>query len=103
MRGTLSSSLVIPPAFLAVRYLREGPQVSFDGFRDGLAVDELPLAAAGDQPSFAENLEMVRHGCGSHAAHGNDFSTIHIFGGGDGLKNPEAGLVSPASSSFFQH
>src|SRR5260370_5892157 len=100
MRGSLSSSLVIPPAFLAVRYFREGPQVSFDGFRDGLAVDELPLAAAGDQPGFAENLEMVRHGCGSHAAHGNDFSAIHMFGAGDGLKNPEAGRVGPWPSYF---
>ena len=48
MRGDDSSALAMPPSFLAVRYLRKGPHVSFDGFRDGLAVNELPLAAAGD-------------------------------------------------------
>src|SRR5216684_5665487 len=101
MRGSLSSSLVIPPAFLAVRYFREGPRVSFDGFRDGLAVDELPLAAAGDQPGFAENLEMVRHGCGSDPAHGNDFSAIHMFGAGNGLKNSEPCLVGQSFRYFL--
>ncbi len=101
MRGSLSSSLVIPPAFLAVRYFREGPRVSFDGFRDGLAVNELPLAAAGDQPSFAENLEMVGDGCGSDPAHGNDFSAIHMFGAGDGLKNSETCLVGQSFRYFL--
>ncbi len=101
MRGSLSSSLVIPPAFLAVRYFREGPRVSFDGFRDGLAVNELPLAAAGDQPSFAENLEMVGHGCGSDPAHGNDFSAIHMFGAGNGLENSEPCLVGQSFRYFL--
>jgi hypothetical protein len=40
-------------------------------FSDGLAVDELPFAAAGGQFSLAENLEMVRDGRGADAAHGN--------------------------------
>ncbi len=93
MRGDHSSALAIPPTLLAVRYLRKGPRVSFNGFRDGLAVNELPLAAAGDQPGFAENLEMVGDGCGSDPAHGNDFSAIHMFDAGDGLKNSEPGLV----------
>ncbi len=101
MRGSHSSALAIPPAFLAVRYLREGPCVSFDGFRHGLAVNELPLAAAGDQPGFAENLEMVRHGCGSDPAHGNDFSAIHMIGAGNGLKNSEARLVGQSFRYFL--
>src|SRR6266705_695612 len=91
----------MPSASFAVRYLRKGPCVSFDGLRDGLAINKLPLAAAGDQPGFAENLEMVGHGCGSDPAHGNDFSAIHMFGAGDGLKNPEAGLVGQSFRYFL--
>src|SRR5712691_6361977 len=91
----------MPSASFAVRYLRKGPCVSFDGLWDGLAINKLPLAAAGDQPGFAENLEMVRHGCGSDPAHGNDFSAIHMFGAGDGLKNPEAGLVGQSFRYFL--
>src|SRR5712692_7934839 len=101
MRGSLSSSLVIPPAFLAVRYFREGPRVSFDGFRDGLAVDELALAAAGDQPGFAQNLEMVRDGCGGHAAHGDDLAAGHAAAGRDGLEDPEPGLVGQGFRYFL--
>jgi hypothetical protein len=42
------------------RDFRERPRVGVDGFGDGLAIDELPFAAAGDQPSFAQNFEMER-------------------------------------------
>ena len=45
---------------LAARDFRERPRVGYDGFGDGLAIDELPFAAAGDQPGFAQNLEMMR-------------------------------------------
>src|SRR6266699_2263428 len=91
----------MPSASFAVGYLRNRPCVSFDGFRDGLAVNELPLAAAGDQPGFAENLEMVGDGCGSDPAHGNDFSAIHMFDAGDGLKNSEPGLVGQSFRYFL--
>ena len=42
---------------------RERASVGCDGFRNGLAVDELPFAAADDEFGLAENLEMVRDSC----------------------------------------
>jgi len=79
---------------LAARDFRECLSVGCDGFGDGLAIDELPFAAAGDEPGFAENLEMVRDGCGGHAAHRDNLATAHVVGRRDGLKDPEAGLVA---------
>ena len=37
-----------PRCLLAARDFRERPRVSCDGVGDGLAIDELPLATAGD-------------------------------------------------------
>ncbi len=79
--------------FLAARDSRERPRVGCDGFRDGPAIDELPFAVAGDQPGFAQNLEMVRDSCGGHVSHRDDLATVHVFGCRDGLKDPEPGLV----------
>jgi hypothetical protein len=85
----------------AARDFRERPRIGRDGFGDGLAVDELPFAAAGDEPGFAQNLEMVRDGCGGNAAHRNDLAAIHLLGPRDGLKNPEAGLVGQGFRYFL--
>src|SRR5437870_13556728 len=74
---------------LAARDFGDRPRVGYDGFGDGLAIDELPFAAAGDQPGFAQNLEMVRDGCGGHAAHRDDLATVHVFACRDTLKDPE--------------
>jgi hypothetical protein len=71
----------------------EGSRIGRDGFGHGLAIDELPFTAAGNEPSFAEYFEMVRDGCGGHAAHGDNLATSHLLGCRDGLKDPEAGLV----------
>src|SRR5271167_3471773 len=75
------------------RDLRERPRVGRDGFRNGLAIDELPFALAGDQPGFAQNLKVVGDGCGGHAAHRDDLATGHVAGCRDGLKDPEASPV----------
>src|SRR5258707_11754693 len=79
--------------FLATRHFRQRLRVGCDGFGDGLAIDKLPFAAAGDQPGVAQNLEVVRNGCRGHAAHRDDLAAIHMFGCRDGLKNLEASLV----------
>ena len=65
---------------LSARDSRERPRVGFDGFGDGLAIDELPFTPADDQPSFAQNLEMVRDGCGGHAADQHDLAAVHVVG-----------------------
>src|SRR5947209_926635 len=88
---------------LAARDFRQRPRVGYDGFGDSLAIDELPFAAAGDQPGFAQNLEMVRDGCGGHAAHRDDLATVHVFACRDTLKNPEAGLVGQGFRYLFNH
>jgi hypothetical protein len=87
--------------FPAASDFRERPCVSCDGFRHGLAIDELPFAAALDQPGFAQNLQMVRNGCGSNAAHRNDLAAIHVLGCRDGLKNPEACFVGQGFRYFL--
>src|ERR1700730_19276368 len=66
-----------PRCFPAARDFRERPRVGCDGFGECLTKDELPFTAAGDQPGFTQNLEMVRDGCGGHAAHRDDFAAIH--------------------------
>ena len=48
-----------PNRLLAAPDFQERPRVRSDGFRDGVAIDELPFAAADDKPSFGQNLEMV--------------------------------------------
>src|SRR5262249_986084 len=55
---------------LAARDFCELPRVGREGFGHSLAIDELSVAPAGNQPGFAENFEMVRNGCRSHAPHG---------------------------------
>ncbi len=47
---------------------------------NGLVIDELPFAAAGDEFGLAENLEMVRNGRGGDAAHRDDVATVHSVG-----------------------
>ncbi len=79
--------------FLAARDSRERPRVGFDGFGNGLAIDELPFTPADDQPSFAQNLEMVRDGCRGHAAHRHDLAAVHVVGCRDGLENSQASLI----------
>jgi hypothetical protein len=83
------------PAVPAPRpsYFRERPRVGCDGFGDGPAINELAFATAGDQPGFAQNFEMVRDGCGGHAAHRDDLATVHVVGCRDGFEDPEASLV----------
>ncbi len=60
---------------------RERASVGSDGLRNGLVIDELTFAMAGDEFGLAENLEMVRDGCGGNAAHGDDIATVHAVGG----------------------
>ena len=86
---------------LAARDFGEGPGISRDGFGGGLAIDELPFTAAGDEAGFAQDLEMVRDGGGGHAAHGDDLAASHVGGCRDGLKNPEAGLVGQGFGYLF--
>lgn len=54
---------------LAARDSSERPRVGCDGGRNSLAIDELPFAAAGDQPGLVQDFEMVRDSCSAHAAH----------------------------------
>ena len=49
--------------FPSPRDFRERPGVCCEGFEDSLAIDELPFAAAGNQPDSTQNLGMVRDGC----------------------------------------
>jgi len=86
---------------LAAPDFQERPRVGCDGFRNGSAINELPFAAAGDEPSFAQNLEMVRDGCGGHAAHRHDLTTVHVFGCRDGFKDPEASGVGQGFRYFL--
>jgi hypothetical protein len=87
--------------FSSTRDFCERLRVACDGFGDGLAIDELPFAAAGDQPGFAQNLEMVRDGCRGHAADRDDFAAVHMVGRRDGLKDPEAVLVAQGFRYFL--
>ena len=86
---------------LAAPDFRERPRVGCDGFGHGLAIDELPFAAAGDQPSFAQDFEMVRDGGRGHAAHRDDLATVQVAGCRDGLKDPETGLVGQGFRYFL--
>jgi hypothetical protein len=83
------------PAVPAPRpsYFRERPLVGCDGSGDGPAINELPFATTGDQPGFAQSFEMVRDGCGGHAAHRDDLATVHVVGCRDGFEDPEASLA----------
>ena len=89
-----------PRCLLAARDFRERPRVGCDGVGDGLAIDELPLATASDQPSFAQDFEMVGNGGGGHATHGDDLAAGHAVGCRDSLKDPEASLV-PQRFRYF--
>jgi hypothetical protein len=79
----------------------ERASVRLDGFRNGLAVNELSFAAAGDQPGFAQNLQVMRNRCPRDAAHGDDFAAVHVAGFGDGLENAEAVPVGQGFRDFF--
>lgn len=66
-----------------------------------MAVNELPFAAAGDQPSFAQNLQVMRNGRRCDAAHRDNLAAVHMLTGGDGFENSKAGLVSKGFGYFF--
>ena len=112
MCGCLISSFrEIPPTkpqkssatrrFLAVCDSCERARIRFDRFRNCLTVNKLSFAAAGDQSGFAQNLQVMRNGCRSDSAHGNDFSTVHVPAGGNGLINPQAGRIGKGFGDFF--
>ena len=79
--------------FRASGNLRKLTSVGCDGSRNCLVINELPLAPAGDEVSFAQDLEMVRDSRGRHAAHRDDLATVHVVSCRDCFKDPEAGLV----------
>src|SRR5712671_4696344 len=86
---------------LPARNFRERLRVGCDGLGDGSAVDELPFAVADDQAGFAQNFQMMRDGCGGHAAHRHNLAAVHLIGGRDLLKDPEAGLVGQGFRYLF--
>ena len=65
---------------IAARDFCERPSIGCDGVAEGLAIDELAFAAAGDEFGLAENLEMVRDSRGGDAAHRDDVATVHSVG-----------------------
>src|SRR6266567_1574642 len=75
--------------------------VGRDSFRNGLAIDELPFAAAGDEFGLTEDLEMVRDGRRGHAAHGDDLATGHLAGRRHGLKDSKPRLVRQGFRYFL--
>ena len=44
---------------------------------------------------------MVRDRGGSNTAHRDNLGAVHVAGCGDGLENPEAGLVGQSFRDFF--
>jgi len=68
-------------------------RVRGDSFRNDLAIDELPFPATGDQSGFIQDFQMMRHGSGGHTPHRNDLATVHLVGGRDRFKDPEAGFI----------
>ena len=84
----------------AARDFGQGPDVGADRFRNCLAINELPLTAAGDQPGFAEDFEMVRDRRGGDAAHRDDLAAGHLACARNGLKDTEAGLVGQGFGYF---
>ncbi len=87
--------------FLAASDFDERAGIRFNGFRNSLAVNKLSFAVAGDQPGFAENLQVMRNGRGGHAAHRDDLATVHMFACRNGLENSEACLVGKGSRYLF--
>jgi hypothetical protein len=82
-----------PRGFSAGSHAREGSRVLGDGFGNGAVVDELAFAAALDQAGVGKNFEVMGNGGGSDTAEGDEFSADHLFLGGNGLKNHEAGGI----------
>jgi hypothetical protein len=62
----------------------------------------LPLTAAGDQPGFAEDFEVVRDGSRGDPAHGDDLAAGHMARTRYSLKDPETGLVRQGFGYFLQ-
>jgi hypothetical protein len=83
------------------RDLPERSQVGKERLGDGLAVNKLPFALAGDQSGFVEDFEMVRDGRWRHTSHGDDFAASHLVGCRDRLKYPEPGFVSQRLRYLF--
>jgi len=79
----------------------ERASVGCDGFRNGLVIDELSFAAAGDEFRFAENLEMVRDSRAGDTAHGDELATAHVVARRDSLKYPKTGFVGQGFRYFL--
>src|SRR5260370_8414613 len=71
------------------------------GLGDGTIVYELAVAAALKQAGVGEDFEVVRNGGRGDAAHAHDFAAVHLFSGGDGLKNPKTSLVGQGFRNLF--
>src|SRR6266513_4141875 len=101
IRPTESKDSAATRGFLAASDFHERAGIRFDGLRHSLTVNKLPLAVAGDQSGFAENLQVMRNGRGGHAAHRDDLATVHVPGCGNSLENSEACLVGKGSRYLF--
>src|SRR5256885_577171 len=80
---------------------RERASVGCNSFRNSLAVDELPFAAAGDEFGLTEDLEVVRDGRRGHSAHRDDLATGHVAGRRHGLKDFKPRLVRQGFRYFL--
>lgn len=80
---------------------RKGEGVFPQGFGNSSVTDELAFATTFDEGGFAEDLEVMRNGGGSDAAHGYDFSAIHFRPRGDGLEDFEARLIGQSFGNLL--
>lgn len=87
--------------FPASRHLGQSTRKFFNSLRHRLTVNKLPIAAAIDEPGFAQNLQMVRNRGGRNAAHRNDLAATHLLAAGNGFKDAQARLIAKRFRDFL--
>jgi hypothetical protein len=82
------------------RFLR-APACRLRWFREPPGCRRIALRAGRRSAGLRSEFEMVRGGCGGHAAHRDDLATVHVVGCRDGLKDPEASFVAQGFRYFL--
>lgn len=89
----LSVCVRFSPTSRAVNNPGQRLRVGFHHVGYNAAVDKQSMLARFDETSILKYLEMMRHSSRRHPPQGDDFAAIHLFPGGDGLKNSEPGFI----------
>jgi hypothetical protein len=89
----LSFALLAGRRSFAARHAGQSLGIFRNGFGDRAIVNALAFPSAFNKAGIRENFKMMGNGSGGDTAEGDKVTADHLFVGGDGFKDHEAGGI----------